>query len=159
MTKRFVNDKTLATTERISKLAAELSVSPVTFAVAWTLSHDFVGSSIIGATRPEQLDEILAASELKLSPELLGRVDEITREILYPMGEVRGDASSRKADARLARDGERRPASGDVPFVFRARVPVRGHADAETLAKRRALVLVTEGPPLLQDRNHRLGQA
>ena len=86
MTKRFVNDKTLATTERISKLAAELSVSPVTFAVAWTLSHDFVGSSIIGATRPEQLDEILAASELKLSPELLGRVDEITREILYPMG-------------------------------------------------------------------------
>jgi aryl-alcohol dehydrogenase-like predicted oxidoreductase len=86
MTKRFVNDKTLATTERISKLAAELSVSPVTFAVAWTLSHDFVGSSIVGATRVEQLDEILAASELKLSPELLGRVDEISREILYPMG-------------------------------------------------------------------------
>ncbi len=86
MTKRFVNDRTLATTERVSKLAAELSVSPVTFAVAWSLSHDFVGSSIVGATRVEQLDEILAASELTIPSELLGRVDEISREILYPMG-------------------------------------------------------------------------
>ena len=86
MTKRFINDKTLATTERISKLAAELTLAPVTFAVAWTLSHDFVASSIIGATRAEQLDEILAAAEVKLSPEVLGRVDEITRELLYPMG-------------------------------------------------------------------------
>jgi aryl-alcohol dehydrogenase-like predicted oxidoreductase len=86
MTTRFVNDKTLATTERVSKLAAELSVSPVTFGVAWTLSHDFVASSIVGATRVEQLDELLAASELKIPPELLARVDEISREILYPMG-------------------------------------------------------------------------
>jgi aryl-alcohol dehydrogenase-like predicted oxidoreductase len=86
MTKRFVNDKTLATTERVSKLAAELSVSPVTFAVAWSLSHEFVGSSIVGATRVEQLEDILAASELTIPAELLGRVDEISREILYPMG-------------------------------------------------------------------------
>jgi aryl-alcohol dehydrogenase-like predicted oxidoreductase len=68
------------------RVAAKLSVSAVTFAVAWSLSHDFVGSSIVGATRVEQLDEALAASELKISSELLGRVDEISREILYPMG-------------------------------------------------------------------------
>jgi aryl-alcohol dehydrogenase-like predicted oxidoreductase len=86
MTKRFVNDKTLATTERVSKLAAELSISPVTFGVAWTLAHDFVGSSIVGATRVEHLDAILAASEVKLSTEILARVDEISRDILYPMG-------------------------------------------------------------------------
>ncbi len=86
MTRRFLNEKTLATTERISKLAAELELSPVTFAVAWTLTHDFVASSIIGATRVEQLDEILRASEVKLSADALGKVDEISREILYPMG-------------------------------------------------------------------------
>jgi len=50
------------------------------------LAHDFVGSTIIGATRPEQLDESLRASSLKLSAEVLAEVDEITREILYPMG-------------------------------------------------------------------------
>jgi aryl-alcohol dehydrogenase-like predicted oxidoreductase len=86
MTKRFVNEKTLGTSERVAKLAAELDLSPVTFAVAWTLAHDFVGSAIIGATRAEQLDEILRASEVKLSPEVLAKVDEISREILYPMG-------------------------------------------------------------------------
>ncbi|HYQ46528.1 MAG TPA: aldo/keto reductase [Polyangiaceae bacterium] len=86
MTKRFVNEKTLATTERISKLAAALEISPVTFAVAWSLVHDFVASTIIGATRPEQLPEILRASEVKLPQEVLTKVDEISREILYPMG-------------------------------------------------------------------------
>jgi aryl-alcohol dehydrogenase-like predicted oxidoreductase len=86
MTKRFVNEKTLATTERISSLARELELSPVTFATAWTLSRDFVGSTIIGATRPDQLDELLAAAEVTLSPEALARVDAITQDILYPMG-------------------------------------------------------------------------
>jgi aryl-alcohol dehydrogenase-like predicted oxidoreductase len=86
MTKRFVNDKTLATTERIVKLAAALEIAPVTFAVAWSLTHDFVASTIIGATTPEQLPEILRASEVKLPAEVLAKVDEISREILYPMG-------------------------------------------------------------------------
>ena len=86
MTQRFINDKTLATSERIAKLAGELELPPVTFAVAWTLAHDFVASTIIGATRVEQLDDILRASEVKLAPEVLAKVDEISRELLYPMG-------------------------------------------------------------------------
>ena len=86
MAKRFVNDKTLATTERISKLAASLEISSVTFAVAWSLVHDFVASTIVGATSAEQLPEILRATEVKLPQEILTKVDEISREILYPMG-------------------------------------------------------------------------
>jgi aryl-alcohol dehydrogenase-like predicted oxidoreductase len=86
MSKRFINEKTLETTARIAKLAAELELSPVTFAVAWTLSRDFVASSIVGATRVEQLAPILKASEVKLSQDALDAVDKITREILYPMG-------------------------------------------------------------------------
>lgn len=86
MTKRFVNDKSLATTDRLAKLASALEVSPVSFAVAWSLSHDFVASTIIGATRPEQLNDILRGAELKLSSEVLAQVDEITRENLYPLG-------------------------------------------------------------------------
>jgi aryl-alcohol dehydrogenase-like predicted oxidoreductase len=86
MTKRFLNDKTRATTERVQKLAAEADISPVTLAVAWTLSRDFVGSTIIGATRPEQLDAALRASDTQLSPELLAKLDAISQDILYPMG-------------------------------------------------------------------------
>jgi aryl-alcohol dehydrogenase-like predicted oxidoreductase len=86
MTKRFVNEKTLATTDRIVKLAEELELSPVTFATAWTLSHDFVGSTIIGATRVDQLEDLFKASQVTLSKEVLARVDAITQEFLYPMG-------------------------------------------------------------------------
>ncbi|MDB4975253.1 MAG: aldo/keto reductase [Myxococcaceae bacterium] len=86
MTKRFINEKTLATTERVAALARELELSPVTLATAWTLSRDFVASSIIGATRAEQLDELLKASTVTLSAEVLARLDAITQEILYPMG-------------------------------------------------------------------------
>ncbi len=86
MSKRFINEKTLATSERAGRLAAELELSAVTFAVAWSLAHDFVASTIIGATRFDQLDDILRASEVKLSPEILARVDDISRDYLYPMG-------------------------------------------------------------------------
>ena len=86
MTKRFLNDKTRATADRVIKLAFEADLSPVTLAVAWTLSHDFVASSIVGATRVEQLDELLRASQVKLPSDLLAKLDEISKDILYPMG-------------------------------------------------------------------------
>jgi len=86
MTRRFINEKTLLTSERMAKLAQECELSPVTFATAWTLSRDFVASTIIGATRVEQLDETLRAADVTLSREVLAQVDAISHEILYPMG-------------------------------------------------------------------------
>jgi aryl-alcohol dehydrogenase-like predicted oxidoreductase len=86
MTQRFVNEKTLATVERLSKVAAECELSLPTFAIAWTLTRDFVGSTIVGATKLEQLDDLLRAADVKLPESALTAVDEITREIAYPMG-------------------------------------------------------------------------
>jgi aryl-alcohol dehydrogenase-like predicted oxidoreductase len=53
---------------------------------AWTLTHEFVGSTIIGATRAEQLDDRLKAPEVELPPEVLAKVDASSREILHSMG-------------------------------------------------------------------------
>lgn len=50
------------------------------------MSRDFVGSSIIGVTKVEQLDELLNASGVKLPESALTAVDTVTRDILYPMG-------------------------------------------------------------------------
>lgn len=86
MTRRFVNEKTLATTDRVGALAKEHGMSSSTFAIAWTLSRDFVGSTIVGATRPEQLPELLRASDVRLSDATLAACDTITRDLLYPMG-------------------------------------------------------------------------
>ena len=86
MAGRFINEKSLASTARFAAIAAEAGMAPVTLAVAWSKQHDFVASTIVGATREDQLDDIFAANDLKLSPEVMKAIDGVTKEILYPMG-------------------------------------------------------------------------
>ena len=86
MTQRFVNEKTLESTDRLAKVAADAGMSVTTLAVAWTLSRDFVGSTIVGATHPDQLEDSLAGTSVRLDGEVLSACDAVTREILYPMG-------------------------------------------------------------------------
>ncbi|MDD3817049.1 MAG: aldo/keto reductase, partial [Thiovulaceae bacterium] len=64
MAQRFMNDKTLASTQEYLKIAHDFGLHPVTMAIAWSKQFDFVASSIIGATTPEQLDASLGAMEL-----------------------------------------------------------------------------------------------
>ena len=59
-------------------------MSPVAFAVVWTLSLDFVGSTLISGTRPEQLGEHLAAAEAQIPADALSAFDRIAKEIRYP---------------------------------------------------------------------------
>jgi len=86
MAQRFVNEKSLASTERFARIAAEAGVSLVTLATAWSKQHDFVASTIVGATHVDQVDDILAAGDLTLEPEVMKKIDAVTKEILYPMG-------------------------------------------------------------------------
>ena len=85
MTKRFINERTLAATERLSALAADCGVSLVTFSVAWTLTRDFVGSTLVGVSGIDQLDEHLAAADVVIPDDILAVCDEIWKEIRYPM--------------------------------------------------------------------------
>ena len=73
-------------TQKYLKIAHDFDIHPVTLAIAWSKQFDFVASTIIGATTPEQLDASLAAMDLELSDEILKRCDTIHDEILYPMG-------------------------------------------------------------------------
>jgi len=85
MTKRFINERTLETTRRIGAIAAEHDLSPVTFSIAWTLSKDFVASTIIGVTSLAQLGDHLAASDVTLPSEAIDAVDALSSEIRNPM--------------------------------------------------------------------------
>ena len=86
MGKRFVNEQSLAATARYADIAKEAGLSPVTLAVAWSKQHDFVASTIVGVSKDEQLDEILAAADLMLPDDVLKAIDTVNREIKYPMG-------------------------------------------------------------------------
>ena len=86
MAERFVNEKSLATTAKIHELASEAGIDPVTFAIAWSKQNDFVASTIMGVRSLDQLQVHLNAAELVIEDALMEQVDEITQEILYPMG-------------------------------------------------------------------------
>jgi len=86
MAQRFMNDKTLLSTQKYLKIAADAGLHPVTLATAWSKQFDFVASTIIGATHTEQLDASLAAMDLTLSDEVLRACDKVHDAILYPMG-------------------------------------------------------------------------
>lgn len=86
MAQRFMNTKTLASTQKHLKIAADAGLHPVTLATAWSKQFDFVASTIISATSAEQLDASLAAMDLTLSKEILAACDKVHEEILYPMG-------------------------------------------------------------------------
>ncbi len=86
MVDRFANERCLASSERFVAIAAEAGLHQVTMAIAWSKQHDFVASTIVGATHEDQLDAIFAAAGVELPPEVLERIDEVSREIRYPMG-------------------------------------------------------------------------
>lgn len=86
MLHRFVNPQTLASTERFAEIAAELELSVVTLAIAWSKQHDFVASTIVGATTPEQVPDLLAAADVVLSDEVLKKINAVSQELRYPMG-------------------------------------------------------------------------
>lgn len=83
---RFVNDGTLESTRRFIEIAKEADLSVTTLAVAWSLAHDFVGSSIIGATSVGQLTDSLAAADVTLSADVRKACHRVSKEIRYPMG-------------------------------------------------------------------------
>lgn len=58
-------------------LARQNGLTPTQLALAFVYSRWFVASTIIGATTPAQLEENLAAYELKLSPDVLAAIDAI----------------------------------------------------------------------------------
>jgi aryl-alcohol dehydrogenase (NADP+) len=75
---RYWHDHVFETVTALEPLAAEAGMSLVQMAVAWVLAHPAITSPIIGASRPDQLDESLKAAEKPIDPALKDRLDELT---------------------------------------------------------------------------------
>jgi aryl-alcohol dehydrogenase-like predicted oxidoreductase len=74
---RAGDQKLLERVQQLRPVAEELGLSMVQLALAWVLREDNVASAIIGATRPEQVEENVAASGVVLDAATLERIDEI----------------------------------------------------------------------------------
>ena len=51
-------------------------------AVAWVLQNPNVSAAIVGATRPEQVDDNVKAAGVKLDADLLKAIDEVVEPVV-----------------------------------------------------------------------------
>ncbi|MGY9047008.1 NADP-dependent oxidoreductase [Puniceibacterium antarcticum] len=77
------SDRAFLAVDAYLAVAQEFAMDPVHMALAWSARRPFVASSIFGATTVEQLERLLGAKDVTLSPELLVRLDEVHKE--HPM--------------------------------------------------------------------------
>ena len=74
---RWLEKPVLEAVQKLKPLAAEAGCTMTQFALAWVLREPNVASAIVGASRPEQLDENAAASGLAIDPALFTKAEAI----------------------------------------------------------------------------------
>jgi 1-deoxyxylulose-5-phosphate synthase len=77
---RYWHDREFEAVDAFQQIAKDAGLKPATLAVAWVLHQPAVTAPILGASRPEQLDDTLAAADVKLEDELIDKLDSLTRE-------------------------------------------------------------------------------
>jgi len=78
--KTDLTENNLAKVRKLNSLAAELNLTLAQLALAWVLRRPEISSAIIGATRPEQVIENVAASGVVLNSKTLGAIERITED-------------------------------------------------------------------------------
>ena len=82
MIQRLMGEEVLVAVQRLRPIADELELTMAQLAVAWVLQNPNVACAIIGASKPRQIKENVAASGVVLSPEVLGRIDDVLGDVV-----------------------------------------------------------------------------
>jgi aryl-alcohol dehydrogenase-like predicted oxidoreductase len=103
----FRDESRIDAVEKLIPLAAEAGLPLTHLAIAFAIAHPGVTSAIIGPRTMEQLDDLLAGVDVRLSDEILDQIDEIV-----PPGTDVGapDSSAYLPPALLRPSLRRRPA-------------------------------------------------
>jgi aryl-alcohol dehydrogenase-like predicted oxidoreductase len=73
---RFRDDDVLEAVQRLAPIAEGLGISTAQLALAWVLRRDEVAAAIVGASRPEQVEDNAAASGIELDAATLQAIDD-----------------------------------------------------------------------------------
>ena len=77
MIKRWMDDDLLTRVQRLRPLADQAGLSMAQLAVAWVLQNPNVASALVGASRPEQVEDNVAAAGKKLDADLMSAIDDV----------------------------------------------------------------------------------
>jgi aryl-alcohol dehydrogenase-like predicted oxidoreductase len=73
-----LNEKTYTVIDEMIKISKEIDSTPARVALAWVQNRPSIASTIIGARTMQQLEDNLAALDLKMKPEHFARLTELT---------------------------------------------------------------------------------
>lgn len=79
----LLSDRILTAVEKLKPIAQDLGLSMPQLALAWVLRTESVCSAIIGASRPEQIVDNVAASGVKLDADVLAAIDEVLLPVVH----------------------------------------------------------------------------
>jgi aryl-alcohol dehydrogenase-like predicted oxidoreductase len=80
---RVSDQRLLKHVERLHEVAEDADCTLGQLALAWILRRSEITSCIVGATRPEQIEENAAASGIELNERQLARIDEIILPVTF----------------------------------------------------------------------------
>jgi voltage-dependent potassium channel beta subunit len=75
--RELMNEEVLSAVEALRSVASDADLSMSQLALAWVLRQENVSSAIIGASRPEQVEDNAGASGAKLSSDMISEIDRI----------------------------------------------------------------------------------
>ncbi|WP_422658679.1 aldo/keto reductase family protein [Paenibacillus sp. EC2-1] len=74
-----ISEERIHQVQALGRIADEHGISVGQLALAWILRQSNVASALVGASRPEQVEENVKASGIKLSPDTLTAIEEILK--------------------------------------------------------------------------------
>jgi aryl-alcohol dehydrogenase (NADP+) len=77
---RYWHEREFDAVDALKSVAAEAGMPMATMAVGWVLANPAITAPIVGASRPEQLAESLAAADAPLPADLKSKLDDLTHE-------------------------------------------------------------------------------
>ena len=78
----FRRDDVLEAVQRLQPIAEGLGISMAQLALAWVLREPNVASAIVGASRPEQLEDNAAASGIELDAATVAAIDAAAEDVV-----------------------------------------------------------------------------
>ena len=78
----YRDDEVLERVQRLAPIAEGLGVTMAQLALAWVLREDNVAAAIVGASRPEQVEENAGASGISLDDATLQAIDEAVADVV-----------------------------------------------------------------------------
>lgn len=78
--KRYEDSVNFEVAERFTAHARKHGVPPAALAIAWVMSHPAVTAPILGARTPEQLEVLLQAADIPMTPEWRADISALSKE-------------------------------------------------------------------------------